>query len=214
MVIQWYGQSCFKIQSGEVVVAIDPFDKEIGLTPPRFRADVVLVTHAHADHAHVESLGGEPFVISGPGEYEIHTMYIHGIDTFHDQLRGKERGKNTIFKIEMEDIRILHMGDFGEEEMRDETLEAVGEVDVLMIPVGGTYTIDAEAAARIINQIEPRFAIPMHYKIPGIKPNLADLSGFLKEMGVPSQAAEEKLSLKKKDFATSETTAIRVLKAA
>ena len=201
MVITWLGQACFRIQSGDLTVVVDPFSKEIGLTPPRFRADVVAVTHSHFDHSNAEALTGEPFLITGPGEYETKGIYVRGIETYHDESEGRERGMNTMYVIEVEDIRILHMGDFGEREMRPSTLEEVGDIDVLMIPVGGVYTIDAEAAARIVKQVEPKITIPMHYKVPGLKPPLEGVESFLKEMGASKREAQEKLTLKKKDIA-------------
>lgn len=214
MVITWYGHSCFKIQSGELVLAIDPFAKDIGLTPPRFRADAVLITHGHSDHSNAGAIAGEPFLISGPGEYELRGIIVRGIETFHDAKSGRTRGKNTAYVITLEDIRLLHLGDFGEAEMRDETLEEIGEVDVCMIPVGGVYTIDASAAARIVKQVEPRLVIPMHYRNPGLKFELEPVEKFLKEMGAGGTPAEDKLSLKKKDFTEGERIAVRVLKPA
>ena len=214
MVITWLGQACFKLQSGDRTLVIDPFSKDIGLTAPRFRADVVLVTHEHYDHANVESLTGEPFIIKGSGEYEVKNIYVHGIETFHDQAQGKERGMNTVYKIEMEGMRLAHLGDFGEKEMRDETLDALGDVDVLMIPVGGKYTIDGEQASKIVKQIEPRLAIPMHYKIPGLKISLAEVEEFLKETGAAKAAPQDKLTLKKKDLAEEGKTEVVVLKPA
>ena len=212
MIITWYGQSCFKVQSGELVLAIDPFSKEIGLTPPRFRADMVLVTHPHFDHANHESLTGDPFLISGPGEFEVKGIYVAGIETYHDQVQGQERGMNTIYRIEMEDIKILHLGDFGESIMRDETLEEAGDVDILLIPVGGKYTIDGETAAKVVKQIEPRFVVPMHYKIPGLKVGLESVEQFLKELGATKVQPQEKLVLKKKDMGEEEKTEVIVLK--
>mgnify|MGYP001572279214 CR=1 FL=1 len=213
MVITWYGQSCFKIQSGDLVIVIDPFSKDIGLTPPRFRADIALVTHQHHDHNNLESITGEPFTIIGPGEYEVKGAYVHGIETFHDTKQGKERGLNTIYLIEVEGIRLLHMGDYGEEVVRDSRLiEEVGEVDILLVPVGGVYTIDGENAARLAKDIEPRFVIPMHYKIPGLKVLLADNAPFLKEMGARNAEIQEKFSIKKKDIADEEKTDVIVLK--
>ncbi|MDP3769754.1 MAG: MBL fold metallo-hydrolase [bacterium] len=215
MVITWYGQSCFKIQSGDLVMVIDPFSKDIGLTPPRFRADIALVTHAHADHNNLESITGDPFSITGPGEFEVKGAYIHGIETFHDTQNGKERGLNTIFLCEIEGIRVLHMGDYGEEVVRNSRfLEEVGKVDILLVPVGGTYTIDGENAARLSKDIEPRYVIPMHYKIPDLKISLQDNSAFLKEMGVKNAQQQEKFTIKKKDIAVEEKTEVIVLKPA
>lgn len=205
MVITWYGQSCFKLQSGELVGVIDPFGKEIGLTPPRFRADFLLVTHPHFDHANKDTIPESPFVIEGPGEYEIKGVAVRGIQTYHDNTEGKERGLNTVYVIEMEGMKICHLGDFGEKEMRDEILEKIGDIDILLIPVGGYSTINGEDAARIANKIEPRIVIPMHYKISGLKAPLESAEKFLKEMGAKGAETEEKLVIKAKDLPQEET---------
>lgn len=213
MVIQWYGQSCFKIQSGELVIVIDPFSKEIGLTPPRFKTDIVMVTHSHLDHSNHESLSGDPVLVMGPGEYEIKGVNILGMQTFHDDQNGKERGVNTIYKIKIEDISLLHLGDFGEKEIRNETLENIGEVDILMAPVGGKYTIDGEEAAKLIKRIEPKFVIPMHYKITGLKiKDLDSADNFLKETGATKTETQEKMVIKKKDISEDQKMKIVVLK--
>lgn len=212
MVITWYGQSCFRVQSGEAVLAIDPFSKAIGLTPPRFRADFVLVTHGHPDHAHTEAISGNPFTVAGPGEYEHRGVRIQGIATFHDKSHGKERGANTVYTIAMEDIRLAHLGDFGEGVMRDETVEAIGDIDILMIPVGGKYTLNAEEAAHVVREIEPKIVIPMHYKIPGLAVPLEGVERFLKETGGGGKAAQEKLTVRKRDLGEKEKTEVVVLK--
>ena len=194
------------------MIAIDPFSKEIGLTPPRFKTDILLKTHDHRDHSNIESIPEGAFVIEGPGEYEIKGVPITGIESFHDENNGKERGKNTIYKFEIEDIKLAHMGDFGEKEIRSDTLDELGDIDILFVPVGGTYTIDAETAEKIIRQIEPRIVIPMHYKIPGLNIKLAPIDEFLKEMSIKKLEPEEKLVIKKKDLPEAEKTRVVVLK--
>ncbi len=212
MVITWYGQSCFKIQSGDLVIVTDPFSKDIGLTPPRFKADVVAVTHEHHDHNNTDSIPEGAFIVRGPGEYEIKGIAVTGIPTFHDAKEGKERGRNTVYVIEMEEIRLVHLGDFGEEKIRPETIDAIGEADILFVPVGGTYTIDAETAAEVVSAIEPRIVIPMHYAIPGLKVKLEGVETFLKEMGAAKTAPEDRLTLKRKDLPEGESTRVVVLK--
>jgi len=211
MVITWYGQACLKIQSGDIVIAVDPFAKEIGLAPPRFRADLTLITHGHYDHSNAESLAGEPFLVSGPGEYEVKGVLVRGIETYHDRVGGAERGLNTIYKVEVEEMTLLHMGDFGEERLREETLESIGDVDLLFVPVGGIYTVDAEGAGRVVKQIEPALVIPMHYKLPGLKPDIAGVEPFLREMGSRDNKAVERLVLKKKDIPEKGKTTVVVL---
>ncbi len=208
MVITWYGQSCFKIQSGETVVFTDPFDKEIGLTPPRSQADIVTISHNHFDHNNQDALSNEPLVVDGPGEYESKGVNIKGILSFHDDKEGQERGINTIYIIEIESIKICHLGDLGQSKLAAEQVEKINGVDILMIPVGGVYTIDGETAADIINQIEPRIVIPMHYKIPGLTVKIDGVDVFLKEMGIAKKEAVDKLTLKKKDLPEEETQVV------
>lgn len=199
MIIQWYGQACFRIQSSATVIFIDPFAKSIGLQPPRGEAHIVLVSHNHPDHNNAQALSGEFFLAEGPGEYEVKGVKIFGIPSFHDDREGSERGLNTIFRLDAEDMTIVHLGDLGQKHLTDEQLEQLGEVDVLMIPVGGIYTVDGEAAAALVHKIEPKLVIPMHYKIKGLAVKLDDASAFLKEIGHEG-AAVEKLTVKYKDL--------------
>jgi L-ascorbate metabolism protein UlaG (beta-lactamase superfamily) len=215
MKIAWYGQSCFRLiiktnGAEKITLFIDPFDKETGLTPPRGNADIVICSHSHHDHSNVKSLSGTPFVIDGPGEYDVKKVYIKGIYSFHDDKKGEERGINTISVIEAEDLKICHLGDLGQKELSDIQLEKIGEVDVLMVPVGGNFTIDGSEAVKIINQIEPKVIIPMHYKIPGISLKLDGLEKFLKEIGVEKETTEE-LTIQKKDL-TEEEMKVVVMK--
>jgi L-ascorbate metabolism protein UlaG (beta-lactamase superfamily) len=215
MKIAWYGQSCFrliiKVSGGEkITLFIDPFDKETGLTPPRGNADIIICSHNHRDHSNTKSLSGAPFIIDGPGEYDVKKVYIKGIYSFHDDKKGEERGINTISVIEAEDLKICHLGDLGQKELSDIQLEKIGEVDILMVPVGGNFTIDGSEAVKIINQIEPKVIIPMHYKIPGISLKLDVLEKFLKEISVEEETMEE-LTIQKKDL-TEEEMKVVVMK--
>lgn len=212
MQISWYGHSCFRInlkgkagldQAEGITIVTDPFDKSLGLTTPRFKADLVLVSHNHFDHNNTEPFP-EAVIIREPGEYDLKGIEILGVRSFHDEKQGAERGENIIFKIKAEEINLVHLGDLGQKELQEHQLEKLGEVDVLFIPVGGTYTIDAKTAQAVVAQIEPRIVIPMHYKIPKLDLAIAAVEPFLKEMGVEKTAPVEKLSLKKKDLPQQE----------
>lgn len=199
--INWAGQSCFQIsvsnsRDHEANIVIDPFDEETGPKVPNLSGDIVLVTHDHHDHNNIKAVKGDPFVIDGPGEYEVKEVFIQGIPSFHDNTEGKEKGSNTIYTIEAEDIKFCHLGDLGQKQLTDEQLEKIGNVDVLMIPVGGEFTISSQEAQKIVGQIEPRVVIPMHYDIPKLKMKLDDVSKFLKAMGKNSVVPQDKYTVK------------------
>jgi len=215
MQIIWKGQSCFQILSGspkngEVKLVIDPYDEKIGFKLPKMEADILLVTHDHPDHNNVKGVSGAPFLVTGPGEYDIKGVFVQGISAFHDKVQGKERGKTTCYIIECEDrIRLLHLGDLGQTELTDEQVDFIGDIDILMIPVGGDgKTIDGQEAAKIISQIEPKIVIPMHYHIPKSTLKLDDVQVFLKKMGVKEAVRQSKLTIKKKDLPEEETQVI------
>jgi L-ascorbate metabolism protein UlaG (beta-lactamase superfamily) len=191
MTISWYGQACFRIESKDVRVLIDPFSAKIGLRAPRINDQIILVTHDHHDHNNVEDVGAETFVIRGPGEYEKSGVQIVGVNSYHDNVQGAERGLNTIYILKMEDIRICHLGDLGQHELTDEQISLIGSVDILMVPVGGKYTIDGTEASAIVKQIDPKIIIPMHYKVSGL--TIEGLEGpqtFLKEIGIKPEEVE------------------------
>lgn len=202
MIITWQGHSCFKIQdkSGPegITVVTDPFDKKIGLKAPNFEADIVTVSHNHFDHNNVKSLRGKPMVIDCPGEYDFKDILVEGVDSYHDDKNGKERGDNTIFRIEIDDISVTHLGDLGQALDANQLEKLVG-TDILLIPVGGKYTIDAKKAVEVISQIEPRIVIPMHYKVKGLTIDIDSVDKFIKELGLPV-TREEKLKISKKDL--------------
>lgn len=183
---------------------IDPYDSSIGLKMPLLEADIVLSTHDHPDHNNIKAVRGDTFVIRGPGEYEIKDISIQGISSFHDEEQGRERGKNTVYVIDAEGIRLCHLGDLGQAELTPDQVGQIGNVDILFVPVGGVYTIDARAASKIANQIEPRIVIPMHYMLPNLRFKLEKVDEFLKEMGVKNVEPCSKLAVKVRDFTSEE----------
>lgn len=183
MDISWYGQACFKIKGKTTNVVIDPFKPGfVGLKLPKLSADIVLVTHNHQDHNNASVVDGNPVVISGPGEYEVKGVSIVGIASFHDNNQGADRGKNTIYHVVIDGVAVVHLGDLGQP-LTQEQVSQIGTCDILMVPVGGTYTIDAAKAADVITQLEPSVILPMHYKLPALKFELDPVEKFLKEIG-------------------------------
>jgi len=206
MIIQYYGHSCFKITTKpagrgqeDVTIFIDPFDNSVGLLPPQGTADLVLVTHDHHDHNNIEAIKGNPKVINIPGEYSIKGVNIIGTNTFHDDKKGSERGQNTIYTFETEDIRVCHMGDLGSD-LTEKQLEEINGVDILMIPIGGKYTIDYKKAMEIVKKIEPNMVLPIHYKINGSTVDVDDEKKFCSEMANCRREKSSKINIKKKDL--------------
>jgi len=199
--IWWYGQSCFKVKGKNASVVIDPYNPDsTGLSPLKLEADIVCVTHDHGDHNNAAVVKGvrenqTPFIISGPGEYEISGVNIVAVDSFHGDKDGSERGKNTIYHLEIDEVNIVHLGDFGQKKLTQEQAETLSTCDVLLIPVGGTYTIGAKDAPDIIAQLEPKIIIPMHYKLEGSKLDLEGVDKFLSAMGKEKLEVISKLSV-------------------
>ncbi len=193
MDITWLGHSCFRIKGNQAVIITDPFPPDIGYTLGKQTADIVTVSHQHPSHSYVEGIGGEPRIIQGPGEYEISNVLIIGIATFHDSVKGQSRGKNTVYLMEIDGVAVCHLGDIGHI-LSDEHVEEMGNVDVLLLPVGGVNTINAAMASEVIRKIEPKAVIPMHYKTPQLKRELDPVDSFLKEMGTGQIEPRPKIS--------------------
>lgn len=203
MNISYFGHSCFKIEekiNGEnIVLVTDPFSKEItSLKVPNIEADIVTVSHNHKDHNNVDALRANPFVIDTAGEFDIKGVIVEGIYSYHDNKKGAERGNNIIFRFDIEGLSLVHLGDLGDV-LDNKQLEKIGGVDVLFIPVGDKYTLDAKKAVEVISQVEPRIVIPMHYKNKDVRIDLDDVEKFVKELGI-APSYEEKLKLNKKDL--------------
>ena len=202
MIITHIGHSCFKIQDKTgpegIILTTDPYDKTIGLKVPNFESDIVTVSHDHYDHNNVKALRGDPFIINTAGEYDVKDVLIQGVESFHDEHQGKDRGNNIIFRIVMDDISVVHLGDLGHL-LDNKQLEVLQGTDILLIPVGGKYTIDAKKAVEVVSQIEPRIVIPMHYKVSGLKLDIDGVDKFIKEIGI-KPTEEVKLKINKKDL--------------
>ncbi len=203
MTISWFGLGSFKIVGKDITIITDPFGKESGLTAVRGAADVVICSNPKLNWCNnFSSISGNPFIIDGPGEYDIKEAFIIGTPA-----ENKELGPATIYSIEVEGIRIAFLGPIKQGALTDEQKEAFEGSDIALVPVGGKQILDFEAGAKIGNQLEPYIIIPHSYKIPGLELNLDKLDKFLQEMG-GKHTEEEKLSLKKKDLAGEQTSLI------
>jgi len=207
MKISWYGQSLFHISSrtkkSQVRISINPFEKETGLKVPTLKTDILL--SSNKKNHNLSFIKDNYFLVDNPGEYEVKGVFIEGIPTFNFK-KGKN-GKteksfdgNTIYTIEVENIRICHLGNFNQKKLREYQLEKIGMVDILMIPIGGNDTIAAEKAVNIMSQIEPGITIPMQYAVPKLKTKLDSLNKFLKLLKAENIKPIEKLVIKKSEI--------------
>jgi len=194
MDITWLGHSCFKLKGKQAALITDPCPPELGYVIGKQTANVVTLSHRHPGHSFTQGISGDPRLVSGPGEYEISNLLIIGVASFHDNDKGGSRGKNTIYLVEMDDVSVCHLGDLGHV-LNDDQVEEMGNIDVLLIPVGGVSTINAQLAAETVRQLEPKIVIPMHYQTEAVKQELEPVDGFLKEMGAHDITPQPKLSV-------------------
>jgi L-ascorbate metabolism protein UlaG (beta-lactamase superfamily) len=189
MDITWYGLSCFRIREGGVTVVCDPYSKGLGLSLPKLKADLITISHDRPGHNAGDRVSTEVKVLRGPGEYEVRNVFISGLATYHRKRPEGEQERNIAYFFEFGDLTVGHLGDIGEVPTQSAIEELnVGEVDVLMVPVGGGDTLDATRAQDVINMLEPRLVIPMHYAHAGLNAALADrlepVEKFLKVFGL------------------------------
>ena len=211
MQIIWKGQSCFQIiasqaKNSQVKIVINPFSEGVGLRYTKLEADILLVSNNGYGH-NIKLIESTPesknyFLIEGPGEYETKEVFIRGVQSLSEEV--KKGAWDTIYNIEAEGLKVCHLGDFNQKELTEDQLDKIGEVDVLMIPVGGNGTISAKEAVKIISQIEPKITIPMYYHIPKLEIKLDGVDKFLKILGLKSVAPLDKLSIKQKDISSEE----------
>ncbi len=198
--IRWHGHSCFEI-TNDVTLVTDPHDgKSIGIPAPSVAGDVILVSHDHYDHNSVKTVEKEDSkVVTDERKKNISNIEIKGIESFHDECNGAKRGKNIIYKFIMDDVSFCHLGDLGHE-LDDDAVQKIGDVDILFIPVGGTFTVDAEQAWKVINSIKPKIAIPMHYKIGGLSLPIDGVDSFLEKNIFKTLKVGNEIDIEKEDL--------------
>ncbi|MDQ3780628.1 MAG: MBL fold metallo-hydrolase [Chloroflexota bacterium] len=195
---RWFGHNCFRIRAKEAIVMTDPVGRVTGYSLPKQTVDLVTLSHDHPGHANLDAIRPEFSLLRGPGEYEVHDVFVTGIRTYHDAQQGAERGYNTVYLIELEGIVICHLGDIGHA-LTEEQAESMSNVDVLLVPVG-TPVLDPSVAAEIVTQLAPKVVIPMQYATERGDRKLGGLEPFCKELGIEPPVAEEKLTLRQSDL--------------
>lgn len=190
MELTWYGLSCFRItERKHATIVTDPYSAKYGLADLKLKAEVVTVSHTARGHNYLSAVSGREHVLDGPGEYEIGGVFVTGIATFN-----KESGeRNVVYVFDLKGTTIAHLGDMQEVPTQKE-IEALEQVNILLVPVGGGNSLNASQASELVSMVEPNIVIPMHYGLPGLKVKLDEVDRFLKEMGVTE--VTEKPSLK------------------
>lgn len=214
MIIQWYGHACFKLQgqNDEVSIVIDPFDPSTGWKLPKFQADITAISTDTPDYNFSDAVKRTdqktPFVVEGPGEYEVKGVFIYGIDILKkkESEKGKE-ARTTIYSFSFDELYVLHCGSLNRL-LTEKEIDQIGKVDILLLPVGGGSAMDSKTAVECIAQIEPRIVIPMQYKLSGLKNDLGSIEQFLKEYGVKAGETSDKLKISKKELPIEETKII------
>jgi len=209
--ITWYGHSCFRLKGTETALVTDPVGPESGYQVGRLAADIVTVSHDHPGHNNLTAVAGARKVLQGPGEYEVANVLVTGVATFHDGERGAKLGRNTIFLIEIDGVRLCHLGDLGHLP-RGEQLTELTNVDVLLAPVGGGTTIGATTAVEVINLLGPKMVVPMHYRTPASpRPDLEGLERFLQEMGLATPEPQPRLTVTRQGLPKEKEARVVVL---
>jgi len=198
--IRWHGHSCWEI-TNEVTIVTDPHDgKSIGIPAPNVTGDIILVSHDHYDHNSVKTVEKDGSkVVTDERKRNISNVEIKGIESFHDESQGAKRGKNLIYKFTMDDVTFCHLGDLGHD-IDESTVQKIGDVDILFIPIGGTFTVDADEAWKIIHKIKPKIIIPMHYKIGGLSLPIAGIDSFLEHSDLIVNHVGNEIDIEKEDL--------------
>lgn len=195
MKIRWFGHSCFLLTgTSGVRVLTDPFNEKVGYPVPAVQADIVTVSHQHFDHNHTAVVQGRFTVFDSPGSYTTHGVEIHGFPTFHDDDQGHQRGNNVLFRISLDGLTVVHCGDLGHMLTREQG-ESIGQVDVLLLPVGGTYTIGCAEAVELMRLLRPVITIPMHYRTPAMSFPIQQVDPFIQAAGGASRPGTPEITL-------------------
>ena len=199
MEITWLGHSCFRLRDRAATAVTDPYGKGLGLTLPRVRTDVVTISHDSDNHNYAKGVKGDFKVIDRPGEYEVSSVFITGLELRGERRKrtktAQEERRNTVFLFEFEDLAVCHLGDLDLVPSQAQVEEALDAVDVLLIPVGGGSSLNAAQAAEVVSLLEPRVVIPMHYRLKGLRIKLDPVDKFLREMGLDAIAPQESLKV-------------------
>jgi L-ascorbate metabolism protein UlaG (beta-lactamase superfamily) len=195
MKIKWFGHSCFLLTSSNGArVLTDPFDESVGYKVPKMQADIVTTSHKHYDHYNLEALEGEYVHLDSPGHFVVKDIDITGIGTYHDKEYGRKRGSNVVFVFDMDGLKVCHLGDLGYI-LPDEQIKEIGQADILLLPVGGTYTIDFQEAAELVSLMNPKVVIPMHYKTPATNFSIDGVENFLGNIGSVDYAGKQEIEI-------------------
>ncbi|QIB27715.1 MBL fold metallo-hydrolase [Caloranaerobacter azorensis] len=208
MKVKYLGHACFKITTNKGIrIMTDPFDETVGYEIPRDEVDIVTTSHDHFDHNYIKGPTGDFEVVNKVGNFYVKDVPITGIATYHDKHQGSERGSNVVYIFTIGDLRVCHLGDLGH--IPDsKQIEAIGKIDVLMIPVGGVYTIDADEAKEVVDLINPKIVIPMHYKTEDLKFELGSLDKFTKYFSNVEKVNSQEIEINKDVISNAEKKVI------
>ena len=198
--IRWHGHACWEI-TNDLTLVTDPHDgKSIGIPAPNVAGDIILVSHDHYDHNSVKTVEKDGSkVIKDGRKRNISNIEIKGIESFHDEEHGAKRGSNIIYKFEIDNIKFCHLGDLGHD-LEGDAVEKIVEVDILFIPIGGTFTVDDKGAWNVIKKIKPKIIIPMHYKIGGLSLPIAGIDSFLAQSKHKILPVGNEIDIEKEDL--------------
>lgn len=198
--IRWYGHACFEITNQQTIVT-DPHDgKSIGIHTPIVHGDIILISHDHYDHNSIKTVEKEQSkIINEERKRTINNITINGFSTYHDKHEGEKRGKNIMYRFSVDDLIFLHAGDLGHI-LEEKVIDQIGNIDILFIPIGGTYTLDAKEAWKVITAIQPKITIPMHYKIEGLSLPIAPIDDFLNQSSFPIIKVGNEIDIEKEEI--------------